>query len=150
MPNCIPPDSLLVLGLSQFFTVSSFSMKIPFATVLMWKDVSVLICILPSLLKIRIHHVITLMMMMTALVSTVSVEESTSMVHLEKFAYVAMHVILMTENVLLYPKVVVGQSLPLHFVYGQESLSVLLALSVKQSVCHNELWVPICLRTMKG
>ena len=75
-------------------------MKIPFATVLMWKDVSVLICILPSLLKIRIHHVITLMMMMTALVSTVFVEESTSMVHLEKFASVAMLVIHMIENLL--------------------------------------------------
>ena len=131
MPNCIPVDSLLILGLSQFLMASSFAMKILFSTVLMWKDVSVLICILPSLLKICIHHVITLMMMMTALVSIVLVEESTSTMQLEKSASVAMHAILTTENLLLYLKAVVGRSLSLHFVYGQESLSVLLALSVK-------------------
>ena len=136
--NCIPPHSLLILGLRHFFMVSSFAMKILFYTIHMWKDVLVPICILPSLLKIRIHHVITLMMMMTALVSIVSVEDSTSVVQLEKSAFVTMHVILTTENFLLYRKAVVGQSLPLHFFYCQESLSVLLALSVKQSVCHNE------------
>ena len=145
MPNYIPADSLLTFDLSQFFTANSCVKRIPFSTVLMWKDVSILICIPPSLLKIRIHHVITFMMMKTTLDSIVPAVESTSAV--KKYASVAMHVIHMIENLLFLLKAVVGRSLSVLFVYGQESLSV---LSVNQSVYHNEFWVPICVHTMKG
>ena len=96
MPNCIPTDSLLILGLSPFLMMSSFVMKIPFFTVLMWKYVSVLICILPSLLKICIHHVINFMMKKIAMDSIVPVVESTSAIN--KSAYVSMHVILMIKE----------------------------------------------------
>ena len=89
-------------------------MRIPFSTVLMWKDVSVLI-----LQKIRIHHVITFMMMKTTLDSIVPAVETTSAV--KKSASVTMHVIHTIENLLLLLKVVVGRSLSLLFVYGQES-----------------------------
>ena len=88
----------------------------PVFHVLMWKDVSVLICILPSLLKIHIHHVITFMMMKTAMDSIVPAVEST--LTIKKSTSVAMHVIHTIENMLLFMKAVVGRSLSLLFVYG--------------------------------
>ena len=96
MPNYIHADYLLTFGLSQFLTANSCVKRIPFSTVLMWKDVSVLIYILPSLLKIRIHHVINFMMKKIAMDSIVPMVESTSAI--KKSAYVAMHVILMIKE----------------------------------------------------
>ena len=78
--------------------VNSFVKRIQFSTVLMWKDVLVLTYILPYLLKNRIHHVMTFMMIEVATDLTVAVVESTSAVN--KYASVAMHVIHTIENLL--------------------------------------------------
>ena len=68
----------LEFQVESLLEVSSFVKRIQFSMVLMWKDVLVLTCILPYLLKIRIHHVMNFMMMKVATHLTVVVVELTS------------------------------------------------------------------------